>query len=287
MLRQRYLYEKQKWEAQQKGRVLPPALPPTVLQNEAKKPETKVADRPQAKGQPLPNEADLPKGELAVRPKAAPTTTVKPEVKVDELPQPVTPDAPRNNQPPQNQPPSNLPKLPKGVTEAVTGATTTAIGKAAVDALKTKVQQTLPSLSPDAARLPRGVPEKIDVKEAPENVLAITKQNESAKVLSKAGYDVEQLKPNSKLGVAQPDYKIEGKTFDHYAPTSSNARAIFTTLKDKIDKGQASRFVVNLDNSAVSIEKLTDQFRNWKLEGLEEIILIKGDKVTLFFPFEK
>ena len=127
LVRQRYLYEKQKWEAQQKGRVLPlPAVPPTVLQNTAKKPETKVADRPQAKGQPIPDANTQAGQELAVRPKAAPTTTTKPMT-----------NAPQAT-PPQSEPPK-LPKVPKSVPEAIAGVGAAAIGKAAADVAKRDV----------------------------------------------------------------------------------------------------------------------------------------------------
>ena len=85
---------------------------------------------PQPQVQPLPNEADLPKGELTVRPQTKPPTVAPPKVAVDELPQPYTPDAPRNNQPPLNNAPQlpKLPNLPNGLPEAIVGSTAVAIG---------------------------------------------------------------------------------------------------------------------------------------------------------------
>lgn len=67
-----------KWEQETRINSLP--LPSTVLTNKAEepaKPETAVADKTKPQAQPIPDEVDLPKGELAVRPKAQPQTSTK------------------------------------------------------------------------------------------------------------------------------------------------------------------------------------------------------------------
>ena len=300
MLRQRYLYEKQKWEAEQKGRVLPlPALPPTVLQNEAKKPETKVADKPQAKAQPIPGPNTQAGQELTVRPKAAPQT-VKPEAKVDELPQPVTPDAPRNNQPPQSPPPRGVD--PRVVPPII--ITAGALGKLTLDKLsneqKAKLQaagHTLPSMLPDLNRLPEGSV-KISTKRDKDvdNSRAINRENESAKTLAEHGYKVNQLSDTTagKLqGIKKPDFEIEGNVFDNYAPSANkSARGVWSEIRDKVSNPktgakQADRFVINMSDSKLSFDEMTKQFKDFPLDGLKEIILVRNGEATLFFPFKQ
>lgn len=284
-----------------KKKILPPPKP-SVLQIEdaGEAPPfarpTETAEK-QPKAAPLPTDAELPKGEIAVRPQTKPQAQT--ETKTNELPQPVLPDAPREHQPTQNAP--KPPLNPNTIPPIIIGAG--ALRKLALDKLSaeqkaelTKAGHTLPSLPPDANRLPKGDPKvrtKNDVNTA--NLQAIARENESAEILAKVGYDIEQL-PDSITGkiqrVKKPDYKIEGETFDHYAPTTSNPRSIATTLEGKItDKKtgvmQADRFVLNLDDSNVSLEQMKKQLEDYPLPGLKEIILVKGGEVTLFFPFEK
>ena len=90
---------------------------------------------PQPQVQPLPNEADLPKGEIAVRPQTPPPTIAPPKVAVGELPQPYTPDAPRNL-PPQLEPPRGVD--PRLVLPVIIGAG--ALSKLAIDKLRQTVQ---------------------------------------------------------------------------------------------------------------------------------------------------
>jgi hypothetical protein len=103
--------------------------------------------------------------------------------------------------------------------------------------------------------------------------------------LARKGYNTEQLRESGKAGGKQPDYRIEGRIFDHFAPTSPKARNISATLEQKINTGQADRFVLNLDDSAVSLDDLRKQFTDYPPAGLKEIIIVKGGQVIPFFPF--
>jgi hypothetical protein len=108
--------------------------------------------------------------------------------------------------------------------------------------------------------------------------------------LAKAGYKVEQLIESTsakQAGKKNPDFRIEGQIFDNYAPTTSNPRNIADTLKTKIQKGQADRFVLNLDDSSVSPEVMRVQLEQWPISGLQEIIIVKNGYVLPFFPFSK
>lgn len=117
----------------------------------------------------------------------------------------------------------------------------------------------------------------------PETVRALTRENESATTLSRAGYDVEQ-NPDVP-GPKNPDYRIEGKVFDNYAPTSDKARNIAREMQKKVDKGQTDRIVLNLSDSGVAPGALKAQLNDWPIDGLKEVIAIDGQgNVIHFYP---
>ncbi len=157
------------------------------------------------------------------------------------------------------------------------------------------VNRTTASMTPDKARIPEGKPKMLGSKDIdPNNIRGIKGENESAKLLSEKGYKVEQL-PDKVKGkiqrVKKPDLKIEGKIFDAYTPgKNTSARSIWTTLKGKmIDPKtgvkQADRFIVNMNKSDLTLEQMTKQFKDFPLEDLKEIIIIKDGKIIHFFPF--
>jgi len=47
---------------------------------------------------------------------------------------------------------------------------------------------------------------------------------------------------------------------------------------------QARRIVLNLSESGVDLSKLKSQFEKWPIEGLEQIIVVKGSTVIRFWP---
>jgi hypothetical protein len=147
---------------------------------------------------------------------------------------------------------------------------------------------TLPSCKPDPNALPKGTPARIKPDMEEPTKKALQKENESAEILAKAGYDIEQLRQSSSSqnpGKKNPDYKIEGRIFDHYAPTTKNPRNIWTNIKEgKIDAGQTDRIILNLDNSKVSIDALKKQFQDYPIENLREVKVIKNGEITNFWP---
>jgi hypothetical protein len=60
---------------------------------------------------------------------------------------------------------------------------------------------------------------------------SIERENESAIILANAGYNVEQNPTVS--GDKNPDYRIEGRIFDCYAPSTKNFRNIIETIRGK------------------------------------------------------
>ena len=114
-------------------------------------------------------------------------------------------------------------------------------------------------------------------------IRAYTRENESADILARNGYTVEQnpLVPGTKK---KPDYRVEGTVFDNYAPTTSKARNIWTAVWDKVNQGQTRRVVINLNDSQVDVSALADQFAAWPIEGLEQVLVIRGESVTQLWP---
>lgn len=136
--------------------------------------------------------------------------------------------------------------------------------------------RTLPSRLPNIAALPRGVRAKIDPRDELAKQQALMRENESADILAQAGYDVEQnpLSPNPPK---KPDYRIEGKIFDNYAPTSSSPRNIWSNTGTKVEEEQTTRVVLNLRGSKVDVPALTKQFQTYPIPKLEEVIIITKD----------
>ena len=139
-----------------------------------------------------------------------------------------------------------------------------------------KPGRTYPSRPPDPKAQPRGKPEAPGPRDSDGNKLAIQRQNESAGKLASAGYDVEQL-PRSNVK-RSPDFKIEGREFDNYAPTAERARNIWDRVEGKVNPEnkapQARRIVLNLADSTVELSELRAQFRNYPMKNLDEVIAI-------------
>ncbi|ACY13774.1 eCIS core domain-containing protein [Haliangium ochraceum] len=142
---------------------------------------------------------------------------------------------------------------------------------------------TTPSLKPDLGALPSGKKTQIPPDEAPENIRALGRENESAEVLAKNGYDVEQ-NPTIAGTEKNPDYKIGGEIFDNYAPTSDNPRNIWSNVKLKVDSGQTKRIILNLNDSKVDLAVLKKQFADWPIAGLEQVLVIHAGEVIHVWP---
>ncbi len=106
----------------------------------------------------------------------------------------------------------------------------------------------------------------------PETIRSLILENQSADILAKAGYRVQQ---NPKVeGPKNPDYKINGLIYDNYAPANSIPRSIWTTVKNKVTEGQAPNMVLNLRDSNVHLPSLREQFAQWPIEGFGQAIVI-------------
>lgn len=142
---------------------------------------------------------------------------------------------------------------------------------------------TWPRFAPDPARCPSGAVTKIEGKETKRR--SLEKENESAQILARAGYDVEQNpppKPNGK----EPDYRIQGEYWDCYAPSGNSPRTVYSQLYDKVREGQAERIVLNLELSGASREDIRARLERYPIRGLQEIKIIKQGMITQFYPWE-
>ncbi|NIH20118.1 VENN motif pre-toxin domain-containing protein [Morganella morganii] len=112
---------------------------------------------------------------------------------------------------------------------------------------------------------------KITPQMTKENIRSLNRENESAQILSKSGFHVEQNPVIS--GNKAPDYRINGEVFDNYAPKSSSVRNIWTEVKGKIDKGQTNN-IINMSDTKISVPELQQQLTKWPIMGLDKVIII-------------
>lgn len=114
------------------------------------------------------------------------------------------------------------------------------------------------------------------------------RENESADVLSRHGYDVEQ-NPAPRWNGKEPDYKIEGRYFDSFAPDSTNIDQVRSGISRKVrdrDSGflQADRIVLDLQDSPFSASDVQDILVRRPVKGLREVIVIEGGTPRWLFP---
>lgn len=128
---------------------------------------------------------------------------------------------------------------------------------------------------------PGGTPEPLKGNE--EKQRSAQRENESANLLANAGFEIFQSpngsSPSTVTGVSDPDYLIEGKVFDAYSPKSNNIGTIAGTIKDKVEKGQTRRVVLNLDDSDVSVIDVNRNLNEYPIDELKEVIVIKKGEI--------
>ncbi|MCO6555559.1 MAG: hypothetical protein J6572_11205 [Gilliamella sp.] len=162
---------------------------------------------------------------------------------------------------------SNLPASAIKSTSKIGGKYAEEIGQIGKEASKGSAKagkEAMGSLTGQQTKLPPNA--------SAENIRSLQRENESAKILSKNGYHVEQNPMTS--GIKNPDYKINGEIFDNYAPSSSNIRNIWREVDKKVQKGQTNSVVINLADSKATVADLQKQFKDWPIKGLNKVIVI-------------
>lgn len=110
----------------------------------------------------------------------------------------------------------------------------------------------------------------------------IQRENEAASALAREGYRVEQNPPSLPSG-KNPDFRIEGRYFDCYAPTTDSASNIVKHINNE-KLAQADRIVLNLADSNVTRHELREALK-YASPDLKEIILIERDgSICHFYP---
>ncbi|WP_310025741.1 CdiA C-terminal domain-containing protein [Chryseobacterium vietnamense] len=146
-----------------------------------------------------------------------------------------------------------------------------------LDELVILKNRTKPSKPKNAFAKPTGIITRMPKISDDATRISLELENEAAEILAKNGFDVEQ-NPKVSETLKNPDYKIEGKIFDCYSPyKNTNVRNIWSSIEKKIKEEQAKRIILNLKIWEGDINKLQNQFSNWTIEGLEEIIYITKD----------
>ena len=145
-------------------------------------------------------------------------------------------------------------------------------------------ERTMPSGQPDSEAKPKGKPTKILTKDDDATRKSLILENESAEILAKNGYDIEQ-NPKLQWTTKKPDYLIEGEVFDNYAPSGRSPRNIASNIEEKIVQMQTERIVLNLKDSELDLKSFRKQLVDYPIQGLKEIIIIKDNQVIHFYPF--
>ncbi len=136
----------------------------------------------------------------------------------------------------------------------------------------------------------------ISLKESNEekiqNAIDLEYENISAESMLAVGLDVEQ-NPSIPEIRSNPDYRINGRIFDHYAPRKSELAGlptekvlltlnlIFKGVMSKITEGQTQRIVLRLDAdfSDAHLELLRERFDAGGTYILLEVLVVRGKKI--------
>lgn len=150
--------------------------------------------------------------------------------------------------------------------------------RAAIDAATT----TEPARAPSPDHSPTG-PSAIIRRGQGVMETSLRRQDDVAQILAEHGYLVERL---PELGVAQnvpqPDFNIQGKTWDAYSPTGKMS-TITRQLREKTTPrtsgiAQTERVVVNLAGTPVTFEELAEELGRNAPPNLKEVLVVGKDK---------
>ncbi|WP_133884339.1 hypothetical protein [Glycomyces sp. NRRL B-16210] len=139
---------------------------------------------------------------------------------------------------------------------------------------------TKPAHEPDPTRRPTGDPTDTDGGKS----RGLVRENESAIVLARNGYDIKQLPPKP-IGKS-PDYLIQGNFWDCYAPIGSNMNSIRTRIRKKVKEEQANRIILNLDDCGATVAQIRSRLERDPIRGLKEIKIIHKGEVKQLYPWD-
>ena len=104
--------------------------------------------------------------------------------------------------------------------------------------------------------------------------------------LAGRGVTVERGTASRRAGQAPvtPDLVMDGHRFDVVSPRTGDARQIAVVIEVRVVRGDATRFVLDLDESPVDLQVLRRQLDRFPIPGLETVVVVRGDQALRFFP---
>lgn len=139
--------------------------------------------------------------------------------------------------------------------------------------------------TPDGSPTRIGSDQDVDVRRALEL------ENSAAGILADQGHRIRQNPTADEVAQARldtgdvgrassrPDYLIEGRVFDCYAPKErTSARNIWAVARRKVESGQTQRLVVDLEDWRGDLSALRVQFKDWPVDTLKEVKVIMPDR---------
>lgn len=141
---------------------------------------------------------------------------------------------------------------------------------------------TQPSGQPDPNATPGGTPTDTTMG-SPKQQEGHRIENDTATILARAGYNIKQNTGEKGVnGTSDPDYNIEGKLWDCYAPSSDKRDNVRSELRDKVKK-QSGSIVINMERSPMSVDEMKALLPHVK--GLEEAKIIdRNGNIIDAFP---
>lgn len=137
---------------------------------------------------------------------------------------------------------------------------------------------------------PGGRPTRIEADDDAATIRSIERENAAALALAQTGFRLKQNPSKQEVADARratgdvgdpgknPDFLVEGRVFDCYAPTAAKpVRGIWTEVRGKIAKGQTQRMIVDLTEWRGDMTALQRQFSEWPIEGLKEVKTLMPD----------
>lgn len=132
----------------------------------------------------------------------------------------------------------------------------------------------------------------------PDVQRSLKRENDSAAILADLGYRLHQNPSKQEVETARfstgdvgetdkdPDYLIEGHVFGCYSPKPERSvRGVWTGVQEKVDDGQTQRVVLNLQDWKGDLDALHQQFDNWPINGLKEMVAISpGGTIIQIVP---
>ncbi|GGS23024.1 hypothetical protein [Actinokineospora fastidiosa] len=141
---------------------------------------------------------------------------------------------------------------------------------------------TRPSGQPDPNAKPGGTPTDTSTG-SPKQREGHRIENDTATILARAGYRISQnTGEKGANGTSDPDYNIEGRLWDCYAPSSDNRNSLRSELRDKVKK-QSGSIVINMERSPMTVEEMKAILPH--VRGLQEVKIIdKNGTIIDAFP---